>query len=125
MQKAGIYRLDTGLAWITVLLATMFTGCASIHESLDFVRHRHSQLSEPFERNDVVYFDAMFDPGYPDGDPIAEQKRMEWLSGWLEQRKMCPDGYEILKRRPFGMLENNPARYDIRYEVKCKILPAM
>ncbi|MDP7418269.1 MAG: hypothetical protein QF483_00125, partial [Gammaproteobacteria bacterium] len=64
-------------------------------------------------------------PGYPDGDPVAERQRMEWLSGWLEQRKMCPDGYQILKRRPFGVLENNPARYDIRYEVKCKIPPAM
>ncbi len=125
MRQAAIYGLDAGLVWTIVWLATVFAGCSSIHESSDFVRHRYSRLSEPFERTDVVYFDTMFDPGYTDGDPVAERQRMEWLSGWLEQRKMCPDGYQILKRRPFGVLENNPARYDIRYEVKCKIPPAM
>jgi len=102
------------------MLAALVVGCASLHESPDFVRHRHSQLTEPYDRSDVVYFDAMFDLNYPDDDPVAEAKRMEWLSDWLEQIHMCPDGYEIVKRRPFDMLENNPARYDIRYEVKCK-----
>jgi len=121
MRQTGFLRLACGWAWSAVLLAVVLVGCSSIHESPDFVRHSYSQLSEPFERNDVVYFDAVFDPNYPDGDPVAEAKRMEWLSGWLEQRKMCADGYEILKRRPFDMLENNPGRYDIRYEVKCKI----
>ena len=62
-----------------------------------------------------------FDPNFPDDNPVAEAKRMEWLTGWLHQRKMCLDGYEILQRRSFDMLENNPARHDIRYEVKCKI----
>jgi hypothetical protein len=102
------------------VLALLFVGCASFHESPDFVRHRHSQLTEPYDRSDVVYFDVMFDPSYPDNDSAAEAKRMEWLSAWLEQIHMCPDGYEIVIRRPFDMLENNPARYDIRYEVKCK-----
>ncbi len=102
------------------LMVVLISSCASLHESPDFVRHRHSQLIEPYDRNDVVYFDVMFDPNYPDDDPVAEAKRMEWLSAWLEQLHMCPDGYEIVKRRPFDMLENNPARYDMRYEVKCK-----
>jgi hypothetical protein len=102
------------------VLALLFVGCASLHESPDFVRHRYSQLTEPYDRSDVVYFDVMFDPSYPDNDSAAEAKRMEWLSDWLEKIHMCPDGYEIVKRRPFDMLENNPARYDIRYEVKCK-----
>lgn len=110
-------------AWVVILPAAVLVACSSIHESPDFERHRYSQLTEPFERNDVVYFDATFDANFPDGDPAAEAKRMEWLSGWLKQRKMCLDGYEILKRRPFEMLENNPARHDIRYEVKCKIRP--
>jgi len=110
-------------AWAVALLATGLVACESIHESPDFDRHRYSQLTEPFERNDVVYFDVTFDPNYPDGDSAAEAKRMEWLSAWLNQRKMCLDGYEILQRRPFELLENNPARHDIRYEVKCKPRP--
>jgi hypothetical protein len=120
MRQTEIITLAGGRVWTIVLLAVVLVGCASIHESPDFVRHRYSQLTEPYDRSDVVYFDVMFDPSYPDGDPVAEKKRMEWLSDWLKQVHMCPDGYEIVKRRPFDMLENNPARYDIRYEVKCK-----
>ena len=105
---------------MSALIVGSLTACASLHESPDYERHRLSQLTEPFDRNDVVYFDVTFSANYPDGDAAAEAQRMQWLERWLEQRKMCPDGHEILKRRPFDMFENNPARYDIRYEVKCK-----
>jgi len=97
-------------------------GCESIHKSKDFERHRYSQLSEPFDRNDIIYFDVKFDANYPDENPAAEKIRMEWLQAWLDQRKMCGDGYVIDKRRAFDMMENNPARYDVRYEVKCKVV---
>ncbi len=122
MRQTDIFTVAAGRLWAMVLLGILLAACTNIHESPGYERHRYSQLSEPFERNDVLYFDVMFDPNFPDGDSAAEAKRMEWLSGWLAQRKMCPDGYEILKRRPFEMLEHNPARYDIRYEVQCKIL---
>ncbi len=120
MRQAVISGCNTGSTWAIVLLATMLVGCAGMHESPDFERHRFSQLSEPFERTGILHFDVTFGPNYPDDDAVAEAKRMEWLASWLEQRKMCLDGYEILQRRPFGMLEHNPARYDLRYEVKCK-----
>ena len=99
--------------------------CASINNSPDFARHRYSQVMEPYDRNDVVYFDVTFSPQYPDDDAAAEATRMEWLEGWLEQRKMCGDnGYEIITRRPFEMMEDNPAHHDIRYEFKCGSPPA-
>jgi len=104
-----------------VLPAVAVAACAGLHESPDYERHRYSRLSEPFERNDVLYFDVTFDPNFPDNNPVAEAKRMEWLTGWLAKRKMCLDGFKILKRRPFDTFENNPARHDIRYEVQCKI----
>ena len=121
MRHTKIIAVARVRVWLVAVPTIMLMACASLNESPDFVRHRYSQLTEPFERNDVVYFDVMFDPSYPDGDPAAEAIRMKWLEAWLSQRKMCPNGYEILKRRPFDMLENNPARYDIRYEVKCKV----
>ena len=124
MQQTESCLLACCRLWAVVLLAGVLVACESIHDSPDFERHRHSQLTEPFERNDVVYFDVTFDPNFPDDDPIAEEIRMEWLTAWLAQRKMCPNGYEIVARRPFDMLENNPARHDIRYEVKCKMQPA-
>ena len=49
---------------------------------------------------------------------------MDWLQGWLGQRKMCPYGYTILNRRDFGDLEYNPARHDVRYEFECRAEPA-
>jgi hypothetical protein len=94
--------------------------CASIHESADFERHRYSQVTEPLERDDVIYFDVTFSPQFPDDDAEAEATRMEWLEGWLEQQKICGDkGYEIVTRRSFEMMEYNPAHHDIRYEFKC------
>ena len=57
-----------------VLVVT--AGCAAMHESPDFERHRLSQLVEPYDRTDVYYFDATFTPAYPDGDPDAEAVRM-------------------------------------------------
>ena len=123
MQQTENSWLARCRLWTMVLLAVVLVACESMHESKDFERHRHSQLVEPYDRNDVLYFDVTFDPNFPDNDPMAEEIRMEWLTGWLAQRKMCPNGYEIEARRPFGMYENNPARYDIRYEVKCKMQP--
>jgi hypothetical protein len=49
--------------------------------------------------------------------------RMQWLAAWLETRKACLNGYEILQRRAFDYSEHNPARYDLRYKVQCQVLP--
>ncbi|MDH3978874.1 MAG: hypothetical protein OEU86_10170 [Gammaproteobacteria bacterium] len=110
-----------GAVFVTgALVMTVLAGCASFNESPDYERHRFSRISEPYDRKGVIYFDASFTARYPDNDLDAESLRMEWLEGWLNQRKLCVYGYNIDKRRPFGEFENNPARYDIRYEVSCK-----
>jgi hypothetical protein len=114
-----------GRAMVIVLCGLIVSSCASINDSPDFARHRYSQVMEPYDRNDVVYFDVTFSPQFPDDDAAAEATRMKWLEGWLEQRKMCGDnGYEIIVRRPFEMMEDNPAHHDIRYEFKCGSPPA-
>lgn len=112
--------------WIQIVLGGLvLCSCASIHESADFERHRYSQVTEPFDRDDVIYFDVTFSAQFPDDDADAEATRMEWLEGWMEQRKMCGDkGYEIVTRRSFEMMEYNPANHDIRYEFKCGSAPA-
>ncbi len=58
---------------------------------------------------------------YPEDNPVAEEVRMEWLQAWLEQRKMCADGYDIESQRPLDPMEYNPGQYDRRYVVKCKL----
>ena len=108
---------------VPVVLALVVASCASMHESKDFERHRNSQLEVPYDRDDVFYFDASFTAQYPDDDGAAEAVRLEWLAQWLDQRSLCPDGFEVVTRRPFEFLEHNPARHDVRYEVKCKSSP--
>ncbi len=124
MRQTRSFNSTRCRAWAVVVAAAVLAACTSAHESPDFHRHRLSQLAEPFDRKDVLYFDVTLDPAYPDNDPVAEATRMQWLSVWLEKRKMCPAGFDIVERRPFDMLEHNPARHDIRYEVKCRTGPA-
>jgi hypothetical protein len=101
-----------------LLVVLLLSYCADIHKSADFERHRYSQLSEPYDRNDVMYFDATFTVEIPDTE-AGEAKRMEWLQAWLDQQNICAEGFEVVIRRPFEQMESNAARHDIRYEVKC------
>jgi|GEM_PF-770728 len=117
---------------ISVLSVAVFTvfvaGCSamdSMHESPDYYRHSLSQLSQPLDGTsaDFFWFDVKLSPEYPDNNEAAEAARMQWLTAWLETRKACLNGYEILERRKFEFTEHNPARYDLRYKVQCKVLP--
>ena len=118
----AVKSLSVSIALLLVGL-TGIAGCANIHESEDFERHRASQIVIPPDSNDLFYFDAIFSPSYPDNDPAAEARRMEWLATWMETRKMCLDGHEVVNRRAFKFEESNPGRYDVRYEVRCKVAP--
>jgi hypothetical protein len=124
-----VLNRETGICHVirAVCLAAMFSilcSCASIYESEDYERHRFSQVEVPYDRKDVIYFDVMITAVYPDDDQAAEAKRMEWLDEWMVQRQLCANGYEVLTRREFDYMEDNPARYDLRYEVQCKTDPA-
>lgn len=52
--------------------------------------------------------------------PSAEATRMEWLRQYLGDNGLCPDGYEIIDRRPVvtrtGLLENG---YTVYYKGRC------
>ena len=119
---ARILEIDPSAAMAIDGVLLVVTGCSkSIHESKDYYRHSLSQLSVPRDGGDFVWFDVKLSPEYPDSNPAAEEQRMEWLEDWLEVRQMCANGYEILERREFGFLEHNPAQYDLRYKVQCKV----
>jgi hypothetical protein len=101
----------------------LLSGCVTVHQSEDFARHTHSQLSSPLDQGDYFWFDVETTPELPDQSEAAEARRMEWLGAWLATRKLCTAGYEIDERRSFEFLEHNPARYDLRYKVRCKVPP--
>jgi hypothetical protein len=113
-------------AFSTAVLLTaailLLSGCSTdLHDSPDYYRHSLSQLSEPLGGGDYLWFDVMLTPEYPDNNVAAEAARMQWLTDWLATRKICVNGYTIIERRPFDYMENNPARYDVRYKVQCAV----
>ncbi len=94
--------------------------CGALDKPTDFDRHRFSQLLVPYDRPGVMYFDVRFTAEYPQDDAAADAVRMSWLDGWLRQRGVCPAGAEVLQKRAFDYLEDNPARYDERWEISCR-----
>ena len=109
-------------AWLVAALLAL-SGCAAdvLDKSADFDRHRYSRLVQPFDKPDKIYFDVLFGPEYPADDPAAEEARMGWLDAWLEQRRLCASGHEVAARRPFDYLEDNPAGYQQRWEIRCTV----
>jgi len=105
---------------VFMMFFALIAGCASIHESEDYRRHTLSQLAAPMDGGDFYWFDVTVTPEMPDESEAAEAVRMEWVSAWLESRRLCPNGYSIIERRPFEFLEHNPADHDLRYKVRCK-----
>ena len=113
------YVRAAGALWVCMVVA----GCDSMHESPDFYRHSMSQLSVPRMGGDFLWYDVKVSPEMPADNSQAEAQRIAWLEGWLQVRKLCLNGYEILERRPFDFLEDNPGRYDLRYKVQCTVAP--
>lgn len=110
--------LKTGLA--VVILVLLVTACNGIEKSADFDRHRYSQLTTPRDRPGVIYFDLVFPAEFPRDDPAADAARMRWLGVWLAQRGLCPQGFDVSRRRAFDYLEDNPRGYQQRWEVVCR-----
>ena len=118
-KLARISLLGFAALLVTVVL---LPACTDIHKSADYERHLYSQFVVPYDRNDIMYFDVKINVEFPD-DEAGEATRMKWLGAWLAQRNMCGDNFNIAERRPFDPMENNPAHYDIRYEVTCATEP--
>lgn len=103
-----------------LLLSLLAAGCSgALDKSADFDRHRFSRLVQPFEAPGKIYFDLFFPADFPEGDAAADAARLGWLEAWLAQRRLCPDGHEVVNRRPFEYLEDNPAGYQQRWEIRC------
>ncbi len=111
---------------VLLAAATLAGGCAAFDTPDTYNRHRLSDISEPRDGTvgDVLFFDVSLSAEFPDDNATAEATRMIWLAEWLESRAMCPAGHEVVNRRPFDFMEHNPARRDLRYEVRCKAAPA-
>ena len=85
------------------LVAAALGACVAFDTPDTYNRHRYSVNGE-----------------FPEDSAAAEAQRLQWLDDWLQLRQMCPAGHEVLKRRKFDDLEDNPAHRALRYEVRCK-----
>lgn len=108
----------------TFLAVLALGGCTAFDTPDLYNRHRLSDITLPRDgaggdRTDIFFFDVTVTAEFPDNSATAEAERMEWLDEWLEQRNMCAKGHEVLKKRKFDYMEDNPARRDLRYEVRC------
>lgn len=117
-------RLPAALATLVLAL----TGCTAFDTPDTYNRHRLSDITLPRApageaadgSTDIFFFDVTVTAEFPDNSAAAEAERMQWLEEWLEQRNMCASGHEIVKKRRFDYMEDNPARRDLRYEVRCR-----
>lgn len=124
----------TGLRPASALVAAVMLAagaCTAFDTPDTYNRHRLSDITLPRDgtgveggASDVFFFDVTVTAEFPDNNATAETERMKWLSEWLVQRNMCPTGYEIVKKRKFDYMEDNPAHRDLRYEARCKSGPA-
>lgn len=106
---------------LLLVSAGVFSGCSQMHESPDYERHTNSRISQPLDGGDYYWYDVKVTPAMPLDSEAAETKRQLWLQTWLQQRRLCPAGYEVDERREFEFLEHNPAQMDIRYKVRCVV----
>ena len=109
--------------WLAAAAAAALAGCTAFDTPDLYNRHRLSDITlprSPEVSSEIFYFDVAVTAEFPDNDPAAEAERMKWLAEWLEQRHMCEQGHEVMGKRRFRELEDNPARRDLRYEVRCK-----
>ena len=119
MQLVSIYNpsrrvcRQTALVFSLVLLG--LAGCAS---DTSFERHNLSRLWMSQDGKNL-FFDATVSSRYPADNSVAEAARLEWMGEWLELRKFCPDGHQVVERRAIKDEEYNPMRHDLRYEVEC------
>lgn len=126
-MMGNLFRPLACAAAAAILL--MSGGCTAFDTPETYNRHRLSDITLPRKgdgsaadtSSEIFYFDVTVTAEFPDNNATAEAERMKWLSEWLVQRNMCPAGYEIVKKRRFSYMEDNPARRDLRYEVRCKI----
>ncbi len=98
-------------------------GCASSPGD-GFQRHSLSRLVAVEGSNSEFVFESRADLVPTEADADAEAVRLRWIAEWLAVRGVCASGHEIVDRRPFGPMEYNPARADLRYLVRCHAVAA-
>ena len=58
-------------------LAVLLAGCTeTLSKSADFDRHRYSELVQPRDHPDRIYFDVIFSSDFPADEPAADKARM-------------------------------------------------
>lgn len=120
---ASVFRkLYIKRIFIFSIAVVLLSGCAS-DGYRDYDRHAMS-LMRMSDEGDTWLFDARTDANYPANSLNAEAMRMRWAGEWLRQRKSCDYGFDVVSRRQYQPGDDNPLRWNLRYELACKDPPA-
>ena len=119
VKPIGVAALSAhGRLFLAALLLVVFAGaCRSGPVSYD--RHNLSRLWVP-EGTDQIYFDAAITPQYPRDSATAEAARQAWMAEWMDLRKICNAGFDVVERREFTPEDDNPYLHDLRYVLRCR-----
>ena len=95
-----------------MLAVALLAGCAH-YEKLNATSF--TRTASGFE------FRAVANPEHPLDDRVAESWRLSFLENDLEERHLCPNGYNITARVP-TLVDHSAAgdSYDVRYEGACR-----
>ncbi len=108
---------------VLVSAALCLSACAEFQSTMEYDRHRMSQLRVDEGDESLYIFEAKTDATYSANTPEGEAARMEWIRVWLKNKKACPQGFEVVEKRPIPKSELNVYRYELRYWLKCKPAP--
>jgi hypothetical protein len=66
-------------------------------------------------------FRAIADAAYPEDSPNGEAWRMRWLAQKLAATGVCPNGHDLVSRRPVLLSTGSLGSiYDVYYEGRCR-----
>ena len=121
MTRGPMMKRSSLIALLTLVIT--LGACAQFQSTMEYDRHRMSQLRVDEGDDSLYIFEAQTDANYPANTPEGDAARMEWITVWLRNKKACPYGFEIVERRPIPKSEMNVYRYELRYWLKCKPQP--
>lgn len=101
------------MRWVVMALAVALAGCSTA-DKIAMTRF------EPLTDQEFKY-DVQADWVHPSDSTAAEQERLAWLSQYLKDNRLCPDGYAITDRRVI-LVGSDPLAdlHRIYYSGRCK-----
>jgi hypothetical protein len=105
--------LKLSLKYLVVVIALF--GCASIDRT--GASKFYPDTNDP--SGNTWRFESQADLFYPEDSASAERARMDWLATWAHINNACPNGYDVIDRKPVWRTTAKRSQI-LYYSVRCK-----